>query len=305
MCKMLIVLAWHACCLKPCSAKLNNQAQLGSQLLRNLQLCVRSRTGQKYPVRSMEVVMRTAKELPHEEFSSNCDTIADCDAVIEVADIIAHGPLSGPPGGNLWTILLLVTSAVNVGLILSYQLFIILSPARTTNTRKQVFLSQALLLGLLLGSALGFAYSLEPSPASCVAIRLGTGLVYVLIYSSIMIKQVFLISLNTGVYLPVMYQILLFFFCILVQIVISIQWLVLVPLCQFDAQQHIFHLFYIFFLNFFITFLSIKSFHIKENFQESSYICFLLVISIPTWIIWMVGACFLPNAYHNACFGEF
>ena len=238
----------------------------------------------------------TAKEIPDEVFSSNCDTLTDCDAVIEVADISARGPLSTSPGGHLWTILLLVTSAVNVGLILSYQLFILLSPARATNTRKQVFLSQALLFGLLLGSSLGFAYSLEPSTASCVAIRLGTGLSYVLIYSAIMIKQVFLISLNTGVYLPVIYQILLFFFCILVQLAISIQWLVMVPPCQFDAQEHIFYLFYIFFLIFFVTFLSIKSVHIKENFQESSYICFLLVVTIPAWIIWMVGASFLSNA---------
>ena len=249
--------------------------------------------------------MRTAKEIPDEVFSSNCDTLADCDAVIEVAEISTRDPISTSPGGHLWTILLLVTSAVNVGLILSYQLFILLSPARATNTRKQVFLSQALLFGLLIGSSLGFAYSLEPSTASCVAIRLGTGLSYVLIYSAIMIKQVFLISLNTGVYLPVIYQILLFFFCILVQLAISIQWLVLVPPCQFDAQEHIFYLFYIFFLIFFVTFLSIKSVHIKENFQESSYICLLLVVTIPAWIIWMVGASFLPNAYHNACFGEF
>lgn len=249
--------------------------------------------------------MRTAKEIPDEVFTSNCDTLDDCDAIIEVAEISTLDPLSTSPGGHLWTILLLVTSAVNVGLILSYQLCILLSPARATTTRKQVFLSQALLFGLLLGSSLGFAYSLEPSTASCVAIRLGTGLAYVLIYSAIMIKQVFLISLNTGVYLPVIYQILLFFFCVLVQIAISIQWLFMVPPCQFDAQEHIFYLFYIFFLIFFVTFLSIKSVHIKENFRESSYICLLLVVTIPAWIIWMIGASFLHNAYHNACFGEF
>ena len=251
--------------------------------------------------------MRTGKEIPIEVFSSNCDTVTHCDAAIEVIDTIVSTDtdIVTPPGGHLWTVLLLVTSAVNVGLILSYELFIIFSPARSIkNTRKQVFLSQALLLGLLLGSSLGFAYALEPSPTSCVVIRLGTGIAYALIYSSIMIKQVFLISLNTGVYLPVIYQILLFFFCILVQIVLGIQWLVLVPPCQFNAQDHILSFFYIFFLIFFVTFLSVKSVHIKDNFQESSYICFLLVVSIPTWIIWMVGASLLPTTYHNACFGN-
>ena len=58
-------------------------------------------------------------------------------------------------------------------------------------------------------------------------VRLGTGVSYVLIYSSLLVKLVFLISLNTGVYLPAMYQALLFFFCILVQTVITTQWNIL------------------------------------------------------------------------------
>ena len=51
-----------------------------------------------------------------------------------------------------------------------------------------------------------------------MAVRVGTGLSYVLIYSSLLVKLVFLISLNTGVYLPAMYQALLLFFAILVQV---------------------------------------------------------------------------------------
>ena len=49
-------------------------------------------------------------------------------------------------------------------------------------------------------------------------VRLGLGLSYVLIYASLLVKLVFLISLNTGVYLPAMYQALLLFFAILVQV---------------------------------------------------------------------------------------
>ena len=45
-----------------------------------------------------------------------------------------------------------------------------------------------LLLGLLLGSVVGFAYAVEPSDLSCAAIRLGTGMAYALIYSSILVK---------------------------------------------------------------------------------------------------------------------
>ena len=38
-------------------------------------------------------------------------------------------------------------------------------------------------------------------------VRFGTGFSYVLIFSSLLVKLVFLISLNTGVYLPALYQV--------------------------------------------------------------------------------------------------
>jgi len=50
-----------------------------------------------------------------------------------------------------------------------------------------------LLLGLLLGSTLGFAYAVEPNEASCAAIRFGTGLAYALIYAALLVKLVFLV----------------------------------------------------------------------------------------------------------------
>ena len=81
--------------------------------------------------------------------------------------------------------------------------------------------------GLLLGSSLGFPYALDRTPATCIAVRVGTGISYVLIYSSLLVKLVFLLSLNIGVYLPAMYQALLFFFCVLVQAVITAQWNIL------------------------------------------------------------------------------
>ena len=83
------------------------------------------------------------------------------------------------------------------------------------------------LSGLLLGSSLGFPYALDRTPATCIAVRVGTGISYVLIYSSLLVKLVFLLSLNIGVYLPAMYQALLFFFCVLVQAVITAQWNIL------------------------------------------------------------------------------
>ena len=78
-----------------------------------------------------------------------------------------------------------------------------------------------LLLGLLLGSCVGFAYAVEPNEFSCAAVKLGTGLSYGLIYTSLLVKQIFLISLNSGVYLPASYQALLFLFIIITQVSIT------------------------------------------------------------------------------------
>ena len=81
-----------------------------------------------------------------------------------------------------------------------------------------LFLGQMLLLGLLLGSCVGFAYAVEPNEFSCAAVKLGTGLSYGLIYTSLLVKQIFLISLNSGVYLPASYQAILFLFIIITQV---------------------------------------------------------------------------------------
>ena len=61
-------------------------------------------------------------------------------------------------------------------MVLVYQVVVVLRASRTSPSRRHLFLSQALLLGLLLGSSLGLVHSLEQTAPTCVAIRLGTGL---------------------------------------------------------------------------------------------------------------------------------
>ena len=48
--------------------------------------------------------------------------------------------------------------------------------------------------------------------------RVGTSLAYVLVYATLLVKLVFLVSLNSGVYLPATYQGLLLVFAILIQV---------------------------------------------------------------------------------------
>ena len=153
-----------------------------------------------------------------------------------------------------------------------------------------------LLLGLLLGSTVGFAYAVpvKPNEFSCAAIRLGTGLAYGLIYSSLLVKLVFLISLNTGVYLPATYQALLFLFCLIVQVVIGIQWLATSTratpsctkpqlhllrikgiiseeardsLCCYTTVDHLLSLLYVMFLIIFVTCLAVKSWSFRDNYR--------------------------------------
>jgi len=251
---------------------------------------------------------------------SECEGIkgsSNCETSFRVISLESHGSLNSSGSeldhlltgrsltakDEVWVVPMLIISSVSVAVIIIYQVLIICRAAKTSPSRRHLFLSQVLLLGLLLGSSLGFAYSVEQTSVTCVAIRLGTGMAYVLIYSSLLVKQVFLISLNTGVYLPAMYQALLFGFCVLVQCVIGAQWVALVPSCSFNTTNHIFSLFYIIFLVIFVSCLSIKSKHIKDNYREGSFIFILMVLKIPIWLAWIIGSIILPEAYHRACFG--
>lgn len=204
---------------------------------------------------------------------------------------------------NPLVLVLLLMSAVNVLTILSWQGYILYRAAKARPSRRHLFLSQSLLLGLLLGSSLGFAHALESSSVSCVVIRLGTGLVYTIVYSSLLVKQVFLISLNTGVYLPAAYQALLFTFSVLVQVVGGVEWLVLVPPCQYQTQDVIASCTYCFFLLIFITVISFTFRNIKDNFHESFYISLVMIFSIIIWFAMVIAASIIPSTDHNLCLG--
>lgn len=76
----------------------------------------------------------------------------------------------------------------------------------TAPNRRHLFLGQALLLGLFLLAGLSAAASLSQNPLSCAAFRL-VGLPAALVFAALLVKCVFLLSLNSGVYLPAPYQV--------------------------------------------------------------------------------------------------
>lgn len=83
-----------------------------------------------------------------------------------------------------------------------------------------------LLLGLFLSSVMGIAFVPESNWLTCTAIRAGVGVCYAIVYGTILVKTVFLLSLHTGVYLSAEYQALLLFFIISTQVAIDGQWLI-------------------------------------------------------------------------------
>ena len=88
---------------------------------------------------------------------------------------------------------------------------------------------QMLLLGLLLCCGSAVVYTLKPTTIVCSLSRIAAGSSYAVLYSTFLVKLVFLVSLNGGVYLPATYQSLLLCFAILIQLVIGVQWLVSDP----------------------------------------------------------------------------
>ena len=83
-----------------------------------------------------------------------------------------------------------------------------------------------LLLGLFLSSAMGITFVPNANWLSCTIIRAGLGVCYTLVYATLLVKAVFLLSLHTGVYLSAEYQALLLFFIISTQVAIDGQWLI-------------------------------------------------------------------------------
>jgi len=198
---------------------------------------------------------------------------------------------------------LIIVSSITVSVISLYSVVIIHRALKSSPSRRHLAVSQVLLLGLLLGSIVGIVYSTEETPSSCVLVRLGTGISYVLIYSSLLVKLVFLISLNTGVYLPAMYQALLLFFAVLVQIVISLEWLGLVSGCDYSPSDHLLSLTYIMFLVTLVSILSVKYKHIRDNYHEAYSIYILMLLTVPLWIAWVSCSLLLPSIYTNTAFG--
>ncbi|XP_055854652.1 uncharacterized protein LOC129918249 isoform X2 [Episyrphus balteatus] len=128
-----------------------------------------------------------------------------------------------------WVVPVLVLASLTMIMMAAFEIFVLFKAWRTSPSRRHLFLGQMLLLGLFACAGLGAIITAQPTVLSCGAIRFGAGVAYALVFAALLVKCVFLISLNGGVYLPAPYQGLLLLFAVLIQVAIGAQWLLNQP----------------------------------------------------------------------------
>lgn len=205
-----------------------------------------------------------------------------------------------------WVLPVLVLSSISMFMMAAFEVFVLCKAWRTSPSRRHLFLGQMLLLGLFSCAGLAAILTASPTLLSCAAVRFGAGVAFALVFASLLVKCVFLISLNGGVYLPAPYQGLLLLFAVLIQVAIGVQWLfsappaveqfpvvsrsgtsmtnrypllltaqditTTVPLCKTPFPELLFSLIYVVFLILFVAVLAIKSRGIRDNYREATYI---------------------------------
>lgn len=240
---------------------------------------------------------------------------------------------------EVWTIPLLVFSSLTMLVIVGFEVFVLCKAWRTTPSRRHLFLGQMLLFGLFLCSVLGAILAATPTPATCAAVRFGTGFAYAIVFAALLVKCVFLISLNGGVYLPAPYQALLLLFAVLIQVAVGVQWLlnsppkvdfmriqnspslltahhhhhrlvvtaedllgdVTITMCHTPYTDLLLSLMYVMCLIVFVAVLAIKSRGIRDNYREATFIGLAVGCSIPVWLIWVLCGLAVPDRHRDAC----
>ncbi|CAD7080451.1 unnamed protein product [Hermetia illucens] len=238
-----------------------------------------------------------------------------------------------------WVVPLLVIACLAMILMTAFEIFVLFKAWRTSPSRRHLFLGQMLLLGLFACAGIGALLTATPTVVSCAIIRFGAGVAFALVFAALLVKCVFLISLNGGVYLPAPYQGLLLLFAVLIQVAIGTQWLVTeppdihtirigshhatvtnkfstlglitssdltrisatIPLCKTQFSELLLSMIYIIFLIIFVAILAIKSRGIRDNYREATYIGLAIGGSIPIWLGWTLCGLIVADRHKDAC----
>ncbi|XP_076334992.1 metabotropic glutamate receptor 3-like [Tachypleus tridentatus] len=229
---------------------------------------------------------------------------------------IRNSSVSGPLRlrGDLWIVPLIILSSLNIVVIACFEAYVLYKAHGTAPSRRHLFLGQMLLLGLFLCSITGFAFVPTAHTVTCTLICILLGLAYTLVFATLLVKLVFLLSLQAGIYLPASYQGLLLFFIVIVQVVINVQWVVqrlpgvvisqtALLTCDISVVKMMLTLIYPMFLIFCVTILSFKTRRNRENHREAMFIAIAVGFTIPVWIIWILVAIATEPYYHDASIG--
>lgn len=234
-----------------------------------------------------------------------------------------------------WVVPVLVLTALAMLMMAAFEIFVLCKAWQTSPSRRHLFLGQMLLLGLFLCACLAAILTTTPTVLSCGIVRFGAGFSFALVFASLLVKVVFLISLNGGVYLPAPYQGLLLLFAVLIQVAVGGQWLLTtpaaveeiavpirtgplsltrysllltaqditmtIPLCKTQFPDLLYSLVYVVFLILFVAILAIKSRRIRENYREATYIGLAIGGSIPIWLGWTLCGLAVAERHKDAC----
>lgn len=230
-----------------------------------------------------------------------------------------------------WVIPVIILACVSMLMMAAFEIFVLCKTRKTSPNRRHLFLGQMLLLGLFSCAGLSALLTARPSTLSCATIRFGTGVSFAIVFASLLVKCIFLISLNGGVYLPAPYQGLLLLFAVLIQITIGVQWLITAPpgvtflkeishtnrliftaehlnamkdsiqLCRTSFSEMRISLIYIDFLIIIVAILAIKSRGIRDNYREATYIGLAVALVIPVWLGWTLVGLAVHERHKDAC----
>lgn len=228
-----------------------------------------------------------------------------------------------------WVVPILVLACFTMTVMGAFEIFVLCKTRRTSPNRRHLFLGQMLLLGLFSCVGLSALLAARPTALSCATIRFGAGVSFAIVFASLLVKCIFLISLNSGVYLPAPYQGLLLLFAVLIQVTVNAQWLITKPagitflkdftsnvnrliftaenlreglqLCNTSFLELRVSLIYIDFLIILVAILAIKSRGIRDNYREATYIGLTVALVIPVWLGSTLVGLAVHDRYKDAC----
>ena len=193
-----------------------------------------------------------------------------------------------------WVLPMIVMASVTIAGLLLFEVFVYVESRGNTLSHRHLLLGQLLMLGLLFCAVLALLHTVKPTQALCIILKFGPGLAFTLIYSTLLVKIVFLISLNSDIYLPATYQILLLFFAVLIQLVIGTHQLLASQPCSPSFHQQVQGNIYNIILMALVTILSIKFRNIKPAYREALYISLTMGLHIIIWIAWLISGHIVP-----------